>query len=169
MAQQESIIQIRPRCISVWKNSWAKRAARVTLLVDFEGQFAIVADASRGFWFLPGGGVEKNESIKEAAKREAGEELGLTVKVSRIIKAYHVTLSSTVGREQLRIPAFIAVRAGYIGGRLKTSYAPNRRILLAKKHEFRNLLADSEVPEEYEWMKPYFYVSKEIVREFVMH
>jgi len=168
MSQQELIIEVRPSCISVWKKPWAKRIARVTLLVDFKEQIAMVADTSHGFWFLPGGGVELNESIEEAAKREAIEELGLEVKVDRIIKAYHVTLSSKTTKEQLEIPPFIAVHATCIGGRLKTEYAPNRKILLAKEDECNSLLVDSKIPEEYEWMKPYFYVSKEIIREFVI-
>jgi hypothetical protein len=53
-------VEVEPRCISVWKEQWAKRSARVTLLVDFDDQFIIVIDPSNGFWFLPGGGVEPN-------------------------------------------------------------------------------------------------------------
>jgi 8-oxo-dGTP pyrophosphatase MutT (NUDIX family) len=74
----------------------------VTLLVDLGEQFAIVADTSHGLWFLPGGGVEQNESIEDTAKREAVEELGLEVKVRKIIKTYHVTLRSTAGKERLK-------------------------------------------------------------------
>lgn len=61
MLHQELSIEVEPRCISVWKEPWAKRSARVTLLVDFDDQFAIVMDTSNGFWFLPGGGIEQNE------------------------------------------------------------------------------------------------------------
>jgi len=77
MWHQELSIAVEPRCISVWKEPWAKRCARVTLFVDFGDQFVIVMGTSNGFWFLPGGGVEQNESIEETAKREAAEELGL--------------------------------------------------------------------------------------------
>jgi hypothetical protein len=91
----------------------------------------------------------------------------LEVKVNEIIKAYQVTLNSVRRKEQLKIPPFVAVHAKCIGGKLKKGYAPNRKILLAKKDECQNLLLDHEVPKEYEWMKPYFYVSKEIIREFV--
>jgi 8-oxo-dGTP pyrophosphatase MutT (NUDIX family) len=104
-------VKVEPRCISVWKEPWAKRLARVTLLVDFGDQFVIVMDTSNGFWFLPGGGVEKNESIEEAAKREALEELGLEIKIDRVIKEFHVTLISTKTKEQLIIPPFTLVHA----------------------------------------------------------
>jgi 8-oxo-dGTP pyrophosphatase MutT (NUDIX family) len=169
LSYTELIIEVEPECISVWREFWAKRAARVTSLVDFKEQFAIVVDPSHGFWFLPGGGVEQNESVAEAAKREAIEELGLEVKVNRIIKTFHIVLSSTGRKERLGIPPFIVVYATCTGGRLKTGYAPNRKILLVKKNECQNLLNDFDVPSECEWMKPYFYVSKEIVGEFVRH
>lgn len=169
MSHKKLTIKVEPKCISAWKEPWAKRTARVTLLVNFKEQFPIVTDASHGFWFLPGGGVEQGESVEEATKREAVEELGLEVKFNKIVKTYQVTLSSTRGKEWLRIPPFIAVYATCIGGRFKTGYAPNRKILLAEKGGFQNLLLDFEVPIEYEWMKPYFCVSKEIIGEFIKH
>jgi 8-oxo-dGTP pyrophosphatase MutT (NUDIX family) len=166
MSHKEVTIEVGPECISKWRESWAKRTARVTLLVDFKKQFAIVVDTSHGFWFLPGGGVEQNESVEEAARREAVEELGLEVKVNKIIKTYRVTLSSVRRKDELEIPPFIAVHVTCIGGQLKTGYAPNRKILLARGDECQNLLLDFEVPKEYEWMKPYFYVSKDVIKEF---
>lgn len=166
MLQHELSVEVEPRCISVWKEPWAKRFARVTLLVDFDDHFVIVVDASNGFWFLPGGGVEENESIEETAKREAAEELGLEIKVNRVFQTFRVTLISTTTGEQLEIHPFIVVHATCTGGRLKTEYAPNRKIVLVRKDECDGLLRELEVPEEYECMKPYLYVSKETVREF---
>lgn len=169
MMLHELSIEVEPRCISVWKKPWAKRFARVTLLVDFNGEFVIVMDSSNGFWFLPGGGLELNESIEEAAKREAAEELDLEIEVDRIIKMFYVTLVSKEITEQLRIHPFIVVRAIYSGGQLKTEYARKRKILLVKKDERDTLLQYFQVPKEYECMKPYLFVSKETVREFFKH
>ncbi|MDH5459944.1 MAG: NUDIX hydrolase [Candidatus Bathyarchaeota archaeon] len=169
MLHREISVEVEPRCISLWKESWAKRFARATLLVDFGDQFAIVMDASNGFWFLPGGGVEQNESIEETAKREAAEELGLEIKINRIIETFHVTLISRETKEQLKIHPFIVVHATCIGGQLKTEYAPKRKIFLIRREECDNLLRDFEVPEEYECMKPYLYISKETIREFFRH
>ena len=139
----------------------------MTLLVDFGDRFAIVTDPRSGFWFLPGGGTEQNESIEEAAKREAAEELGIEVNVSRIIATFDVTLISKATREHLKIPAFVVVHATPTAGNLKKKYASNREILLVRKGERNILLQNLQVPRKHEWMKPYFCVSREVVREFL--
>ncbi len=165
MWHQELSIAVELRCISVWKEPWAKRCARVTLFVDFGDQFAIVMDTSNGFWFLPGGGVEQNESIEETAKREAAEELGLEIRINRIIKTFHVTLVSRERKEKLKIPTYVAVHATPIGGKLKTRYARNRKIILIRKKHCKDLLHGFKIPKKYECMKPHHYISKEVIRQ----
>ena len=167
MQHQELNIEIEARCLSIWKKLLAKRFARVTLLVDFGDHFSIVMDPFNGFWFLPGGGVEQSESIEDAAKREAVEELGLEIKINRIVKTFHITLISRDTGEQLKIPPFIVVHTTPIKGQLKTGYAPKRKIILVKKKHCKNLLHGSRIPKEYECMKPYHYISKEVIRHLV--
>lgn len=167
MSNHDLNIEMEPDCISAWTKPLSNRSARVTLLVDFGNRFAIVTDPRNGFWFLPGGGVEPNESIGDAAKREAIEELGLEVNVGRVITTFAVTLISKDTREHLKIPPFVVVHATPTGGQLKKKYAPNRKILLVGKGEGNILLENLKVPAEYEWMKPYFCVSREAVREFL--
>jgi len=168
MLDQELTIEVEPRCFSVWREPWAKRSARVTLFVDFVDRFVIVMDASNGFWFLPGGGVEPNESMEDAAKREATEELGLEVSINRIFKTFHVTLIARKTGELLKLHPFKVLHVTPIGGKVKKEYAANRKIILIKKKECRSLLHDFEIPNEYECMKPYHYVAKEVVRQLVI-
>ena len=167
MAQCESCVEVEPQSISVWKEPWAKRPCRVTLLLDLDEQIAVVADDLHRFWFLPGGAVERGESLDEAAKREAEEELGLEVSVNRILKTYRITLVSKETKERLRIPSFVLVHATSIGGQLKTEYASDRKILRVKKDQCNSFLRNFEIPIEYDWMRPYFYVSRRAVQEFL--
>jgi 8-oxo-dGTP pyrophosphatase MutT (NUDIX family) len=167
MLLQQLSIEVDAQCISVWKKQQSKRSARVTLLVDFDDRFAVVTDPRSGLWFLPGGGVEQNESVEDAAKREAVEELGLDVNVNRVIATFNVTLIAKDTREHLKIPPFIVVLALPVGGQLTKKYASNRKILLVRKGESNTLPENLKIPAEYEWMKPYLCVSREVVREFV--
>lgn len=134
--------------------------------MDYEDQIIVVMDPSNGFWFLPGGGVERDESLEDAAKREAFEELGVEIRINKIAETFHVTLISRETGEQLQIHPFIVVYATYIRGQFKTEYAPKREIFFLRKDECQSLLRDLTIPEEYECMKPYLYISKEIIRKF---
>jgi 8-oxo-dGTP diphosphatase len=48
-------------------------------------------------WDFPGGTVEQNESPQDAVVREAKEEVGLTVKMNRILyDSYHIDISKGI-------------------------------------------------------------------------
>ena len=60
-----------------------RRAARV-LLVDAEDRLLLFEGINpdrpdEPFWMTPGGGVERGESVEQAAQRELAEETGCTV------------------------------------------------------------------------------------------
>lgn len=61
----------------------APRQAGRVLLVDEEGRVLLLSGsdpddpAAPGWWFTPGGGAERGESVEAAARRELAEETGL--------------------------------------------------------------------------------------------
>lgn len=42
----------------------------------------------QGYWVLPGGHVEYGEKVEEAVKREMKEELGISVKIKKLVGVY---------------------------------------------------------------------------------
>ena len=64
-----------------------KSKPRAVVILIEDGQIAMIERRRFGrlFYVFPGGGAEKEEDLKAAAVREAKEELGLDVKVLRLV------------------------------------------------------------------------------------
>src|SRR5262245_57846134 len=59
----------------------------VLVVVEHEGRFLMVHEASHGnLWYLPAGGVEPNETISLAAKRETIEEAGIEIEPTSLLR-----------------------------------------------------------------------------------
>lgn len=71
----------------------AFQKARAIILDD--GKVVLIRDIGKNVVTIPGGGVDENETILEAAKREAKEELGYDVEPLMIVDSdcYNVPLS----------------------------------------------------------------------------
>ncbi|WP_414838044.1 NUDIX hydrolase [Candidatus Nanosalina sp. VS9-1] len=60
-------------------------------LIEKNGEYLLVQEgkeAVRGEWNLPAGGVDKDESIQDAAVREAREETGLEVELENFMGVF---------------------------------------------------------------------------------
>ncbi len=63
-------------------------AASVAIIQN--GQILLVRRADVEAWTLPGGQVDVGESVAEAARREAHEETGLEVELTRLVGIYSI-------------------------------------------------------------------------------
>jgi ADP-ribose pyrophosphatase YjhB (NUDIX family) len=59
-----------------------------TFLADDAGRVLLIRRADNGFWALPGGAVELDETPAECAQRECLEETGLHVRVTRLLGVF---------------------------------------------------------------------------------
>ena len=60
------------------------------LVLDQEDRVALVRHTYGDYWYLPGGGVKKNESFSSALARELREEISLSsFSVERVLGVYH--------------------------------------------------------------------------------
>jgi len=60
----------------------------VRVLMTRDGKVWLVRHTYQGGWFLPGGGLNKNETLDEAAHREAWEETGAKLGTLTMMGAY---------------------------------------------------------------------------------
>jgi len=60
------------------------------ILCDPAGRIALVRHSYRAGWYLPGGGVDRGESMAAAAVREVAEETGIApITIDRILGLFH--------------------------------------------------------------------------------
>ena len=81
-----------------------------TIITDDRGRIVLVKRAIEpgyGKWVFPGGYVDRGEEVQVAAVREAREEVGLDVRLGRLINVY-----SYAGRT----PVIVVYAATVIGG-----------------------------------------------------
>ncbi|MBU4224787.1 MAG: NUDIX domain-containing protein [Chloroflexi bacterium] len=60
----------------------------VRLLLIEEGQVLLIQSTYQNGWYLVGGGVKRNETLAEAARREAQEEVGATLGALELFGVY---------------------------------------------------------------------------------
>lgn len=65
----------------------------VKAILEKDGKVLLTLDHN-GMWELPGGRMNDGENIEQALKRELVEELGLNIKIERIVDAFNFTSDS---------------------------------------------------------------------------
>ena len=60
----------------------------VRILLIQNGQVLLVRQTYLPGWFMPGGGVDRGETLDEAARREAREEVGAELEALEFVGAY---------------------------------------------------------------------------------
>ena len=81
----------RPVCPECGFIFYINPLVAVGALVEHEGKVALVrrgVEPGRGYWGLPAGYVEADESAEEAAVRETAEEAHLTVEIDGLLDAF---------------------------------------------------------------------------------
>src|SRR5215218_10435086 len=63
----------------------------VVVAIIENGRILLTQREDSAAWCLPGGAVEDAESLEQAAAREASEETGLQVQVTRLVGMYSQT------------------------------------------------------------------------------
>lgn len=70
---------------------FANRGTTIDAVIERDGRVLLIkrgAEPFKGFWALPGGYVEWDETVEDAVRREVKEETGLTVKSLKLIGVY---------------------------------------------------------------------------------
>ncbi len=94
-----------------------------TVIFDRRGRLLLIRHPSWRNWIIAGGHVEFGETIMDAARREAKEELGLDVKAMGIIGIGEVILPKDFRTRKHFISAYVLCSAG------STSITPNNEVL----------------------------------------
>jgi ADP-ribose pyrophosphatase YjhB (NUDIX family) len=87
--------------------------AVIVAIID-DGRVLLTKREDFEVWCLPGGSVEEGESLADAAKREAREETGLDVELTRLVGVY-----SRLGGGIVDVHA-VLYAARPVGGELRT-------------------------------------------------
>ena len=79
-------------------------------IIDGAGRIVLQQRADFAVWGLPGGGIDAGETAAQAAVREAREETGLEVRLTRMVGLYAMPRWSKVANDHVVV--FAAVPAG---------------------------------------------------------
>lgn len=95
----------------VWKVTQPRTLGVRALVIDADDRLALVRHTYGNYWYLPGGGVKKGESMLAALGRELAEELAIRdYRVERVLGLY---LNRLEGKEDHVAVYVVRVDAGH--------------------------------------------------------
>lgn len=127
--------------------------AYALILDETSSKILMVKNKGNSSWSLPGGAVEKEETLDQAAIREAKEETGLDVKVRGII-----AINECIFEKKKEHAIFFTFRAEIIGGSLELvrpheiseiawmDVDKAEALMPYYKHGIRSLIEGNEIP-----------------------
>ncbi len=66
----------------------AKFRVACSALIERGGEYLLARRRDIGLWNLPGGGMEASETVEDGLAREVMEEIGVTIRVVRLVGVY---------------------------------------------------------------------------------
>jgi 8-oxo-dGTP pyrophosphatase MutT (NUDIX family) len=76
------------RVLRRWWQLWRPIMVGVRVLMVRDGRVLLVRHTYQDAWYLPGGGVKRGETLEEAIRREAAEEVGATLGTLSLLGVY---------------------------------------------------------------------------------
>jgi ADP-ribose pyrophosphatase YjhB (NUDIX family) len=82
------LIKLAYRLLRVYWFFFRPVTMGVRVLLHKDEQFVLVKHTYQDAWYLPGGGVKRDETLEDAIRREAAEECGATLNHVELIGIY---------------------------------------------------------------------------------
>ena len=95
-----------------------EKVAAGGVVLDDQGRMLLVHRARYDDWSFPKGGVDKGETIEQAALREVKEEAGLECEIIRKLSSSHYLFKNRKGEARPKVVHYFLMKA--TGGRVFT-------------------------------------------------
>lgn len=124
-----------------------KEPFKVTVyaVIEKNGKILLSEDEDKPGWKLPGGEVEKGESIIEAVKREIKEEVGLRISITGVISLQEYIKEDGIHRLRM----YFAAKP--VGGQARPNPGEVKKVRWFSKGEINRLKKEDFFISQYYW------------------
>lgn len=103
------------RLYETWQRLAKPHTHGALVAIWHQGRLLLVKASYRHGLGLPGGGLERRETARQAAVRELAEELGLKVSLDELLDPWQITETSARGKNSVTIYTLRATQEPAIG------------------------------------------------------